>query len=199
MSNFFANLLTLVFTIHLNLQLAVIPKLLLTNMKYKKTLVGVFVALFLVGIIYTFYKISAPVFKIFSDIKKIENLYTITENEFVVVDPPGQKRTININDGKTYVLHFWATWCKPCISEFDEFEKYKSKFGDVELLFISVENPEKVKDFLKDKTWQLNFYTCDTLQLHFQPKEIEFYPTNITIERGKIISAASGPVSWKDL
>ncbi|MFY7666404.1 TlpA family protein disulfide reductase [Flavobacterium sp.] len=62
------------------------------------------------------------------------------------------ERKINLKDGKTYTLHFWATWCKPCISEFDEFEKYKSKLGDQEFLFISLEDPKKVQDFLKDKT-----------------------------------------------
>ncbi len=49
------------------------------------------------------------------------------------------------NDDKTYVVNFWATWCKPCVEELSAFEKlydnYKDK--DVEVLLVSL-------DFKKD-------------------------------------------------
>lgn len=49
------------------------------------------------------------------------------------------------SDDKTYVVNFWATWCKPCVEELPAFEKlydnYRGK--NVEVLLVSL-------DFKKD-------------------------------------------------
>lgn len=63
----------------------------------------------------------------------------------------GQKVTLlkidqlekRLADGKdtTYVINFWATWCKPCIEELPEFEKLNSAYKNEKLkvLLISVD------------------------------------------------------------
>ncbi|MCI0473998.1 MAG: TlpA family protein disulfide reductase [Ignavibacteria bacterium] len=49
--------------------------------------------------------------------------------------------------GKVVLYNFWATWCKPCVTEFPELVKlyndYKSR--GFELVFISLDMPEEVK------------------------------------------------------
>lgn len=44
-------------------------------------------------------------------------------------------------DNKTYVINFWATWCKPCVDELPAFEKLKSEYQDknVEVLLVSLD------------------------------------------------------------
>jgi thiol-disulfide isomerase/thioredoxin len=45
----------------------------------------------------------------------------------------------------TYILNFWATWCKPCVHELPNFEKLDSMYPGkkMKLIFISL-------DFVKD-------------------------------------------------
>ena len=63
-------------------------------------------------------------------------------------------------DGRTYVINFWATWCKPCVEEIPHFIKLADelKEQDVEFLFVSLDfrkNLEKsVINFVKDNGMQ---------------------------------------------
>jgi len=54
------------------------------------------------------------------------------------------------NDGKTYVINFWATWCAPCVKELPYFEKlntvYKGK--GVEVILVSLDFPDQLKSKL---------------------------------------------------
>ena len=45
----------------------------------------------------------------------------------------------------TYVINFWATWCKPCVEELPYFEQLHDDFGDEKLKVILVS-----LDFAKD-------------------------------------------------
>ena len=46
-------------------------------------------------------------------------------------------------DGKTYIVNFWATWCKPCVKELPDFERTyaEQKGNDVELILVSLDMP----------------------------------------------------------
>lgn len=75
------------------------------------------------------------------------------------------KRIFNSND-TTYIVNFWATWCKPCVSELPEFEKLHqgSKGKQIKVLLVSMDFKEeldkKLKNFLEK-----NKYTCEIVLL----------------------------------
>ncbi|MEO9570552.1 MAG: TlpA disulfide reductase family protein, partial [Polaribacter sp.] len=50
------------------------------------------------------------------------------------------------NDGKTYVINFWATWCAPCVKELPVFEKINQEYADknVEVILVSLDFPKQV-------------------------------------------------------
>ncbi len=57
---------------------------------------------------------------------------------------------LKVNDGKTRVINFWATWCKPCVAELPYFELINSRYPDneVEVILVSLDLPKHVESKL---------------------------------------------------
>ena len=54
-------------------------------------------------------------------------------------------------DGKIAVLHFWGTWCGPCVAELPEYQKFHARYLDdpeVEVISISNDKSRDVVDKL---------------------------------------------------
>jgi thiol-disulfide isomerase/thioredoxin len=64
---------------------------------------------------------------------------------------------IHTENGKTKVINFWATWCKPCIEELSYFEAVNKNtdFKNFEVILISLDFVEdldtRVKKFIERK------------------------------------------------
>lgn len=73
------------------------------------------------------------------------------EVKFPVYDFEGLKPLLMKDDEKTYVINFWATWCKPCVEEMPYFEKMyaEQKKNNVELIFVSLDMPSMWKSRLE--------------------------------------------------
>ena len=56
------------------------------------------------------------------------------------------KTLLEKNDGKTYVINFWATWCAPCVKELPAFEKLNSVYAakGVAVLLVSLDFPKQI-------------------------------------------------------
>jgi thiol-disulfide isomerase/thioredoxin len=59
-----------------------------------------------------------------------------------------QKEINHVTD-TTLVIHFWATWCKPCIEELPNYEKLSQEYAKKKIRFLMV-SMDFAKD-LKDK------------------------------------------------
>lgn len=61
-----------------------------------------------------------------------------------VLDFNGFTPYLELNDSKTYVVNFWATWCAPCVKELPHFEMLQSKYKDsVEVILVSLDFPHQ--------------------------------------------------------
>jgi peroxiredoxin len=63
------------------------------------------------------------------------------------------------NDGKPFIINFWATWCKPCIQELnninDHYEKWQKESG-IKVYAISIDdsrNSKRVAPFVSGRGW----------------------------------------------
>jgi thiol-disulfide isomerase/thioredoxin len=54
---------------------------------------------------------------------------------------PALQQVIDADNDTTYVINFWATWCKPCVEEMPYFEQLHEKYngGKVKVLLVSLD------------------------------------------------------------
>jgi len=68
-------------------------------------------------------------------------------------------KRIHNNSDTIYVVNFWATWCKPCVEELPDFEKFyrQNKPAIVKIILVTLDFKEdmdkKVMPFLKKNNY----------------------------------------------
>jgi len=75
------------------------------------------------------------------------------------------------NDGKPYVVNFWATWCKPCVLELNTiaevYEDWQAETG-IKIIAVSIDdarNAIKVAPFVNGKDWDFEIYLDENSDL----------------------------------
>lgn len=58
---------------------------------------------------------------------------------------------LNKNDDRTYVINFWATWCKPCVEEMPYFQELHDTYAEknLKVLLVSLDLPAELDTKLK--------------------------------------------------
>jgi len=61
-----------------------------------------------------------------------------------VYDFEGLEPLLHLDDGVTYIVNFWATWCAPCVKEMPYFEQISSEYGtdEVQVILVSLDMPK---------------------------------------------------------
>lgn len=73
------------------------------------------------------------------------------EESLAIYDYKGLKPLLEKSDNKTYVVNFWATWCKPCVKELPAFEKLNKEYSakNVEVILVSLDFSSQIESALK--------------------------------------------------
>lgn len=110
-----------------------------------------------------------------------------TAPEFTYTTLSGVSRQLTQHAGKVILVHFWATWCPPCIVEFPDLIKLaQSQKDDFIILAISVdEKPQDIEKFMakQQKTLPDNFIIIQDGKRHIAEGlfDIKKYPANFLL------------------
>ena len=81
-------------------------------------------------------------------------------------------------DGKIAVIHFWGTWCGPCVAELPEYQKFHARYLDdpeVEVISISNDKSRDVLDrFMAENEYDFTVLTDDG---YVQTTNVNGWPT----------------------
>jgi thiol-disulfide isomerase/thioredoxin len=125
-----------------------------------------------------------------------------TAPELPIFDRQGKRVDISKEKGRLVVIHFWATWCPPCVDEIPElsrfWEQYKER-NDIVLYVVSVDKDWKiVEDFNAKHPNALPMYRDPESATAKRFGTIQFPETYIANRAGRVLYRVQGAVQWRD-
>jgi thiol-disulfide isomerase/thioredoxin len=125
-----------------------------------------------------------------------------TAAELPIFDKEGRKVDLAKEKGRIVVIHFWATWCPPCVDEIPELSKFWEQYkgrGDIALYAISVDKDWKIlEDFSAKHPNNLPFYRDPESATAKRFGSTQFPETYITNRAGRVLYRIQGGVQWAD-
>ena len=133
-----------------------------------------------------------------TNISKIEKLSDIESLQLKtsLVDLKNKKVDLSSYKGKKIIINYWATWCKPCITEMPGITRAQEilKNYNYTFLLVSDERISKISKFKNDKKYNFNFLKSvgsnETLGIYSLPTVYIFN------EKGMKIETIVGTIVW---
>lgn len=105
--------------------------------------------------------------------------------------------------GKYVLINFWATWCKPCVTEMPSLDRLASRLQKKGGVVIAISQDEGGPSQVRPFTEKLNL---SKLRILFDPEKRSFrdyalrgLPTTVLISpTGNLIARLEGGATWDD-
>ncbi|PZP55236.1 MAG: hypothetical protein DI586_07515 [Micavibrio aeruginosavorus] len=146
-----------------------------------------------------------PRVRTIDDIAEKSSIKVRIAPDFSATDIRGRKVRLSDFKGKIVILHFWATWCPPCVGEFPKLTAMANSFrDDVVVLALSSDSQEKtIRQFITQSApasaklasfysvWDENRAVTHDLYQTFS------YPETIIIDRNAaMVRKIPGDADW---
>ena len=122
--------------------------------------------------------------------------------ELPIFDRAGKKIDLTKEKGHLVVIHFWATWCPPCVEEIPAlarfWEKYRGR-NDIVLYAVSVDKDWKtIDEFSRKNPNNLPVYRDPGAATAQRFGSTQYPETYIVNKAGRVIYRVQGGVEWND-
>jgi len=117
-----------------------------------------------------------------------------------LTDGNGRPQTLGTRMAPVTLVHFWATWCPPCITEIptldDLTNDFRAEYNDFQVLMIAVQDDvEKVDTFLGNSPGIVLYdHNWDVAHRYGTRKLPETY----LVVRGRVVQRWEGAQNWND-
>ena len=111
---------------------------------------------------------------------------------------------VNLSDfrGKVVLVHFWATWCPPCVEEMPTLDKLYRTFNnpDLKILAVSVDEtgPQSVVPFMQKNNLSVPVYYNPDHSIANLYGTFKFPETYIVNRQGVVQYKVIGSRNWSD-
>jgi thiol-disulfide isomerase/thioredoxin len=119
-----------------------------------------------------------------------------------VYDRAGKVVDLSKEKGRLIIIHFWATWCPPCVEEVPALSKFWEKYrgrDDLVLYTVSVDKDWKtIDDFAKKNPNVLPVYRDPNGTTAQRFGSTQYPETYIANKNGRVIYRVQGAIEWND-
>jgi thiol-disulfide isomerase/thioredoxin len=115
-----------------------------------------------------------------------------------LIDAAGRPQPLARELKPVTLLHFWATWCPPCITEIPSLVEYATTLRDgrVGLVLVAVDDdPERARTFLGTAEFPLLYDPDWDVAHRFGTRQLP--ETHIVVE-GRVVDSFIGAADWRD-
>ena len=122
--------------------------------------------------------------------------------ELPIFDKAGKKTDLAKRKGKIFIVHFWATWCPPCVEEIPALSRFWDKYRtreDVELYAVSVDKDWKtIDDFMAKNPSTIPLFHDPGAATAKRFGTTQYPETYIINDKGRVLFRVQGAVDWSD-
>ena len=122
--------------------------------------------------------------------------------ELPIYDRAGAKTDLAKEKGKIFIIHFWATWCPPCVEEIPALSRFWDNYrtrSDVGLYAISVDKDWKtIEEFMKKNPSAIPLFHDPGATTAKRFGTTQYPETYVVNDKGRVLFRVQGAVGWSD-